>query len=82
MTYSIVTWILFGFWILACIFYWRSLYRISRKYPTGLFSLKDVISPEDDEVLKRKRAKLILAFIIWVGLLLFLFVLKVTGNFS
>ena len=80
MTYSILTWILFGLWGLACILYWIRLYKISRKYPGGLFNLKDVISQEDNELLKKARAKMLLIFIVWIVLLLLFFVLQITGN--
>ena len=80
MTYSILTGLLFGFWGIVCILYWVRLHKISRKYPGGVFNLKDVISQEDNEQLKKERARLLLGFIIWIVLLLLFFVLQITGN--
>ena len=80
MTFSILIYLLFGVWAMACIYYWIALYNISRKYPGGLFSLKEILSSEDREILKKQRSKLLLVFIIVAWLILLFFVLQITGN--
>ena len=80
MAFSILCYILFGIWAIACFIYWGKLIKMARKYNTSLFYLKDALSEEDKIVMKKHRAQMLLIFIAVVVLIFVFFFVEINGN--
>ncbi len=79
MTFSLITYLLFALWGIACLNHWYMLYKFCKKYGVGMFRLLDSISEGDKEEIKRSVSKLVLILLVIVLLIVLLILLKGAG---